>query len=233
MHIADGIMAPPVWVVGYLIAIPLLAYAVRKTRSDLGPAQIPLLGVLAAGIFVAQMLNFPIGGGTTGHLVGAVLAAILLGPYAAMIIITVVLIVQALLFGDGGVTALGLNILNMGIVAGFSGFAVYALVNGLHGHRKNRSVWYGSIFVAAWVGVVLGAVACAIELGASAALNPEYGIPYIIALPAMTMTYAFIGIGEGLITALVIAFIEAIRPDIISLREKESLERVPMPTASN
>ncbi len=125
MHIADGIMAPPIWVLGYIIAVPVLAYAIRRTRDDLGEAQVPLLGVLAAGIFVAQMLNFPIGGGTTGHLIGAALAAILLGPYAMILIITVVLIIQALLFGDGGITALGLNILNMAIVGGGVAYLIY------------------------------------------------------------------------------------------------------------
>jgi len=93
MHIGDGIMAPPIWALGYIVAIPILAYATKKTGNALGNTQIPVLGVLAAGIFVAQMLNFPIGGGTTGHLVGAALAAILLGPYAAIVILTIVLIV--------------------------------------------------------------------------------------------------------------------------------------------
>ena len=121
----------------------------------------------------------------------------------------------------------------MGILAGFSGFAIYALINGLHGHKKNRSFWYSGIFVAAWVGVVAGAVACAVVLGVSAALNPEYGVPFIIALRAMAITHTVIGIGEGLITVLVIAFIEAVRPDIISLKENASLERASMPAASN
>jgi len=127
MHIGDGIMAPPIWALGYIVAIPILAYATKKTGNALGNTQIPVLGVLAAGIFVAQMLNFPIGGGTTGHLVGAALAAILLGPYAAIVILTIVLIVQAFLFGDGGVTALGFNLLNMAIISSFTGYAIYVI----------------------------------------------------------------------------------------------------------
>ena len=99
----------------------------KKTGNALGNTQIPVIGVLAAGIFVAQMLNFPIGGGTIGHLVGAALAAILLGPYAAIVILTIVLIVQAFLFGDGGVTALGFNLLNMAIISSFTGYAIYVI----------------------------------------------------------------------------------------------------------
>ncbi|MGZ4903729.1 MAG: energy-coupling factor ABC transporter permease [Halobacteriota archaeon] len=222
MHIADGIMAPPIWVLGYIIAIPVLAYAIRRTRDDLGEAQIPLLGVLAAGIFVAQMLSFPIGGGTTGHLIGAALAAILLGPYAMILIITVVLIIQALLFGDGGVTALGLNILNMAIVGGGVAYVIYYALN-RSGPNRRKTRWYGSTFVAAWAAVVAGALACAAELGASAALNPEYGIPLRIAVPTMGVTHVLIGIGEGVVTVLVVAFIAAVRPEMISARWRTGL----------
>ncbi len=219
MHIADGIMAPPIWILGYVIALPLLAYAIRRTRDDLGEAQIPLLGVLAAGIFVAQMLNFPIGGGTSGHLIGAALAAILLGPYAMILIMTVVLIIQALLFGDGGVTALGLNILNMAIVGGGIAYVIYYAFN-RDGPNPHKIRWYGSTFVAAWAAVVAGAIACAVELGASAAINPEYGIPLEVAIPAMGITHMFIGVGEGIVTVLIVAFIAAVRPEIISIRSR-------------
>lgn len=222
MHIADGIMAPPIWVLGYIMAIPVVLYAARRTRNDLGEAQIPLLGVLAAGIFVAQMLNFPIGGGTTGHLVGAALATILLGPYAMIIIITVVLIIQALLFGDGGVTALGLNILNMAIVGGGIATVIYYGLN-RNGPSDRKTRWYGSMFVAAWAATVVAALACAVELGVSAAINPEFGIPLSIAVPAMGITHAFIGIGEGVVTVLVVAFIAAVRPEIISTRRRAGL----------
>ncbi len=222
MHVADGLMAPSIWVLGFIVAIPVAAYAIRRTRDDLGEAQIPLLGVLAAGIFVAQMLSFPIGGGTTGHLVGAALAAMLLGPYAMILIITVVLIIQALLFGDGGVTALGLNILNMAIIGGGTASVIYYAFN-RNGPSGHKARWYGSTFIAAWTAVVAGALACAVELGASAAINPEYGIPLWIAVPTMGITHIFIGIGEGVVTVLVIAFIAAVRPEIISARRKASL----------
>ncbi len=222
MHIADGIMAPPMWVLGYVIAVPVLAYAIRRTRDDLGEAQIPLLGVLAAGIFVAQMLNFPIGGGTTGHLIGAALAAILLGPYAMILIISVVLIIQAFLFGDGGVTALGLNIVNMAIIGGGMAYVFYYAFN-RKGPSEHKTRWYGSTFVAAWAAVIAGALACAVELGMSAGINPEYGVPLWIAVPTMGITHIFIGIGEGVVTVLVIAFIAAVRPEIISMRRGATL----------
>ncbi len=227
MHIGDGIMAPPIWVLGYIIAIPILAYATKKTGNTLGNTQIPILGVLAAGIFVAQMLNFPVGGGTTGHLVGAALAAVLLGPYAAVVILTIVLVVQAFLFGDGGVTALGLNILNMAIVSSFVAYAIYAFGKTITSEKVGM---YITIFIAAWASIVLSATMCGIELGASAALSPEYGIPSIIAVPTMVITHMFIGIGEGAVTVLVVAYIAAVRPDIILTMKDKRLSKTPMPT---
>jgi cobalt/nickel transport system permease protein len=227
MHIGDGIMAPPIWVLGYIIAIPVVAYATKKTGNTLGNTQIPILGVLAAGIFVAQMLNFPVGGGTTGHLVGAALAAVLLGPYAAVVILTIVLIVQAFLFGDGGVTALGLNIVNMAILSSFVAYAVYAFGKTITSRKAGT---YITIFIAAWTSIVLSAAMCGIELGISAALSPEYGIPLIIAVPTMAITYMFIGIGEGIVTVLVVVYIAAVRPDIILTMRDRRLSVTPVPT---
>ncbi len=227
MHIGDGVMAPPIWVLGYIMAIPILAYATRKTRDTLGNTQIPILGVLAAGIFVAQMLNFPIGGGTTGHLVGAALASVLLGPYAAVVILTIVLVVQAFLFGDGGVTALGLNILNIAIVSSFMAYAVYAFGKTITSARLGL---YITIFIAAWASTLLSAAICGIELGASAALSPAYGIMLLIAVPTMVITYTFIGIGEGIVTVLVVAYIAAVRPDIILTMKDRRLSTTPVQT---
>jgi cobalt/nickel transport system permease protein len=229
MHIGDGIMAPPIWALGYIIAIPIMAYATKKTGNTLGNTQIPILGVLAAGIFVAQMLNFPIGGGTTGHLVGAALASILLGPYAAVVILTIVLIVQAFLFGDGGVTALGLNLLNMAIISSFTAYAIYVIGKTI---TPGRAGMYVTIFAAAWASIVISAIMCGIELGASAALSPEYGIPLRIAVPAMAITHVFIGIGEGIVTVLVVTYIATVRPDIILTMKDKWLSKMPMPTTT-
>ncbi len=227
MHIGDGVMAPPIWVLGYVLAIPLLAYATRKTRDTLGNTQVPILGVLAAGIFVAQMLNFPIGGGTTGHLIGAALAAILLGPYAAVVILTIVLIVQAFLFGDGGVTALGLNILNMAMISSFVAYAIYVTGKAI---TPGKTGTYAAIFIASWAAVVTSAIACGLELGVSAALLPEFGIPLYIAVPAMGITHMVIGIGEGVVTVLVVAYIAAVRPDIILTMKDKRQSIAPVQT---
>jgi len=120
-------MDPIVFGAGWLITVIMIAISIRIVNKRVDSRQIPLMAILAAGIFVAQMLNFPIGGGTTGHLVGAVMAVVFLGPYAGMIVITVILIIQCLLFGDGGVTALGLNILNMAIIGCLVGWYVHRI----------------------------------------------------------------------------------------------------------
>ena len=122
MHIWDGLADPAVILVGWLIALLVVYLSIRKLNRELHPRCLPIMAVLAAGIFVAQMLNFPIGGGTTGHLVGAALAAIMLGPVAGLMVIVTILLIRCLLFGDGGITALGLNILNMGIIGTFVGW---------------------------------------------------------------------------------------------------------------
>ena len=127
MHIPDGFISAPVATAGIVVAAGCIAYAVKATNEKMGEKQIPLMGVLAAFIFAAQMLNFPIAGGTSGHLIGAALAAILLGPWAGILIMTCVLAVQCLVFQDGGLFALGVNIFNMGIVASFVGYGSQAV----------------------------------------------------------------------------------------------------------
>ncbi len=170
----------------------------------------PLMGVLAAFIFAAQMLNFPIAGGTSGHLIGAALAAILLGPWAAVLIMSCVLIAQCLIFQDGGLLALGANIFNMGIVASFSSYYLYRLVTRLAGDSRNGKLAGGS--VGAWVSVFLAATFCAIELAVSGAS------PMRVVLPAMAGLHALIGIGEGLITGVVLSLLLATRADLLQLK---------------
>ncbi|MBC7105042.1 MAG: energy-coupling factor ABC transporter permease [Firmicutes bacterium] len=189
MHIPDGFLDVKTWVATGALSAGTLAYALRRTRRTLQDRQVPAMGVMAAFIFAAQMVNFPIVGGTSGHLIGAVLAAVTLGPWSACVIMTVILILQALLFQDGGLTALGANILNMGVVAVFAGYGVYRLL------RRYRTV---GVFVASWVSVMLAAAACAAELAVAGT------IPLAVVLPAMLFWHAFIGVGEGLITAAVV-----------------------------
>lgn len=208
MHIPDGFLSPPVFISGWLLALPSLGYALKKTKGILKDKMIPLMGVMAAFIFAAQMLNFPVLGGTSGHLLGGVLAAVTLGPYAGSIVLTLVLIVQCLIFQDGGLTALGTNILNMAVVGTIVGYYLYALLKESI-FKKNI---LGAIFVASWFSVVLASTFCALELALSGTS------PFHIVLPAMLFVHMFIGIGEAIITTLVLNFILKVRPDLVYSR---------------
>jgi cobalt/nickel transport system permease protein len=203
-------MEPSIFAIGWLIAIIVLGVATKVVNKRIDKRQIPLMATLAAGIFVAQMLNFPVGGGTTGHLVGAALAAILLGPYAGVIIITVILIIQCLLFGDGGITALGLNILNMAIVGCFVGWYVY--------RAFPKKYEMAGIFTASWMAVFIGSFVCALELAASNNISGGvYGITASISVPMMLIYHSVIGIGEAIITTGVIAYIAHLSPDMLKI----------------
>lgn len=210
MHIPDGLMAPAVSAFGWLIAILFIAVSVRLLNRKLDDRQITLMAVLAAGIFVAQMLNFPIGGGTTGHLIGAALASVILGPLAGMLILTVILLIQGLVFGDGGLTALGLNILNMAVIGSLIGWYVYRVFPNKH--------QTAGIFFAAWSSVFAAAFACSAELAISFALSDEtYGITGAIAFPTMLASHAIIGIGEAIITGGIVAYLAHVSPNMLKL----------------
>ena len=216
MHIPDGLMAPAVSALGWVVAVAVLYVSLRKVRGRIEEKDIPLMAVLGAGIFVAQMLNFPIGGGTTGHLVGAALAAVLLGPYAAVLVITSILIIQCFMFGDGGITALGLNITNMAVVGSFTGGLIYRYLG-----SRNRGA---AVFVGSWLAVFLGAILCSIELAVSYGISGgAYGIPGGIAIPAMAGYHALIGIGEGIIATGVVSFISQAAPEIMNIGRKEAV----------
>jgi cobalt/nickel transport system permease protein len=207
MHIPDNFLSTPVALIGWAIAIVLIGFALRNTRKQLGERQVPLMGILAAFIFAGQMLNFPVAGGTSGHLLGGALAAIIMGPWAAALIMTSVITVQALLFQDGGLLALGWNIVNMGILTAFTGYFIYrGLMRLLGGGRAGR---FTSGFVGAWASVMLGAIATSVELAVSATS------PLGVVLPAMAFWHMLIGIGEGLVTVAALAFIQTTRPDLI------------------
>ncbi len=211
MHIPDGFVSTPVVAAGAAIAAGSIAYAVKATSKKLGEKQIPMMGVLAAFIFAAQMLNFPIPGGTSGHLIGAALAAILLGPWAGILIMTSVLLVQSLIFQDGGLLALGVNVVNMGVIPCFVGYYLYRGVVPLF-HKRKLGVMVGG-GVAGWFTVVAAAVLAAVELAVSGT------VPLNVALPAMAGVHAVIGIGEGLITAAVLALVLAVRADLLELQK--------------
>jgi cobalt/nickel transport system permease protein len=211
MHAPDGFLTVPMAGVMWLITIVVLAVAVRKTNETLDERAIPLLGVTAAFIFAAQMFNFQVVGGTSGHLLGGVLAAVLLGPWAATLVMACVIAVQALVFQDGGLVVMGANIFNMGIVGTLGGWVIYRSVARLLGGEDRARIPAAGI--AAWASVVLGATCMALELAISGTT------PLNVAIPAMVGLHVFIGVGEALITMAALAFIQATRSDLFKLRD--------------
>jgi cobalt/nickel transport system permease protein len=207
MHIPDGFLSLVVAGVAWVLSIAVLAYAVRQTNQRLGERQVPLMGVMAAFIFAAQMLNFPVAGGTSGHLIGGALAAILLGPWAGMLVMTSVVAVQGLVFQDGGLVAMGANILNMAVIASLVGYYVYVGAQRILGDRAWVNL--GSAFLAAWCSVFVTSLVCAIQLAISGSS------PLMVALPAMGGVHALIGIGEGLVTVAALTFITTTRRDLV------------------
>jgi len=210
MHIPDGFLNAATLATTAAVSAGGIGGSVRIVGKKLKEKQVPLMGILAAFIFAAQMLNFPVAGGTSGHVIGAALAAILLGPWAALLIMSCVLIAQSLIFQDGGLLALGANIFNMGIVASFSAYYIYRLVTWLVGVNRRGTLMGG--FVAAWVSVFLASIFCAIELAVSGSS------PFGVVLPAMAGVHALIGIGEGVITGAVLVLVMATRADLLQLK---------------
>jgi len=208
MHIPDGFLNVQVSSVSAAITAVGLGVAVKRVRKKFSDKTIPIMGVLAAFIFAAQMFNFPVAGGTSGHLIGAVLAAVIVGPMAASIIMAVVLIVQCILFQDGGLLSLGANILNMGIIGSWVGWAVYASTAKFN---SNEWMWRFAVFFGAWVSVVAAATICSLELALSGT------IPIGVCLPAMVGVHVLIGAVEGLITVMVLSFVKRVRPELIAM----------------
>lgn len=207
MHVPDGFLAVVISLVLWAVVIVVVAYALLRVSRDMGERQVPLMGVVAAAIFAGQMLNFAVAGGSSGHLMGAAIAAILLGPWPAIVVMTSVVSVQALIFQDGGLLALGANIFNMGIIGVAVSYAVYSTVRRLAGDRR-WGIFTGG-FLAAWLSIVVAALAVALELAFSGTS------PANLAIPAMGAIHALIGIGEGLITVGALAFINTTRPDLL------------------
>lgn len=214
LHAPDGFVSAPISIGMWIVSAAVIAYAVRRTNQTLDERAVPLLGVMAAFIFAAQMFNFPVVGGTSGHLLGGVLAAVLLGPWAGTLVMTAVIAVQALLFQDGGLLIMGANIFNMGIVGTLGGYALYRSVAGLLGGEDRGRLPAAAI--AAWVSVVAGALAMTLQLGASGV------VPMQLALPAMLGVHALIGIGEALITVAALGFIGVTRADLFRLRDMQA-----------
>ncbi len=214
MHIPDGLVSAPINIATAVVSTGVGAAAVARARRTLGEKQVPILGMSAAFVFAAQMLNFPVAAGTSGHFLGALLVAVLLGPLNGFLVMSVVLVIQALLFADGGLTALGTNIFNMGVIGGLTGYGLFRLLVGVLPRRKGAFV--GAVAAAGWLSVVLAAAACAVELALSGTA------PLPVVLPAMAGVHSLIGVGESVISAAVISLVLGVRPDLVptwSVRE--------------
>ncbi|MEI8314426.1 MAG: energy-coupling factor ABC transporter permease [Verrucomicrobiota bacterium] len=207
MHIPDGFLDAKTATVSAVLAGSGVGVALSQVRRHLARRKVPLLGLAAAFVFAAQLLNFPVLGGTSGHLLGGVLAAVLLGPSAAVIALTCVLVVQCFLFSDGGVTALGANILNMAVINPVVGYGIYRLVR--HWLTGTRGLIVAAAF-ASWCATVVTAIGCAGQLAFAGTM------PWGLAFPAMANIHMLIGLGEGLITALVITAIARVRPELVA-----------------
>lgn len=205
MHIPDGFLSIIVSLIFWLVTIIMVGLAISKTNKSLGEKQIPLMGVMAAFIFAAQMLNFPVAGGTSGHFLGGALAAIVLGPWAGILVMTAVVGVQALLFQDGGLLVMGANIFNMGILTAAIGFGLYRMVI-----DRNKGTRLAVAGIGAWIATMAAALVASLQLWVSGTSRLE------IVIPAMLGVHVFIGIGEALITVAALAFIEQTRPDLLT-----------------
>lgn len=208
MHAPDGFLNPGTALVTGVISVAVVGLALRQAKSQLKDRAIPLAGITAAFVFAAQMFNFPVAAGTTGHLLGGALAAILLGPSVGVVVVTIVVVVQALAFADGGLTALGYNVLNMAIIPAYGGYAVFRLVRSWL--PKSTGGVVGATGVAAWASVVMSSVAFSIEwlFGASAPIS------FDDVFVAMVGVHALIGIGEGVISSLATGAVLASRSDL-------------------
>ena len=221
MHIPDGLItntsSVTLAIIMWIVSIGFLAWSWKKAKATYTRSITALLAISSAFIFAAQMINFPIVLGTSGHLVGGTFLAVLLGPYAAILSMTLVLTMQATFFADGGIVAFGMNLFNMAIIGGLSFFLVKLLT------RSNKSTkrFISSVFIASWLSVMLGALITTFEVA------PAFPGGISLILPPMMIFHALIGIGEGAITTVLITSIQRLNPSILGgltlLRERTKL----------
>ena len=214
MHIPDGFLDPGVAAVAGVLSAGAVAYGLRRAEATLDDRTVPLLGVTGAFVFAAQMLNFPVAGGTSGHLLGAALAAVLLGPWLACLVLSVVLTTQAFVFADGGITALGANVLNMGVVGALLVGGLMLLARRVLPDR--RGVFLAIVAAGAWLAVMAGALATSVELALS-------GIPLTTVLVPMLGVHALIGVGEAVVTVAAVGAVLAGRADLVAALRGTSL----------
>ena len=221
MHIPDGLItnAPSIAaaVVMWIASLAFLAWSWKKAKATYSRSITALLAISSAFVFAAQMINFPITFGTSGHLVGGTFLAVLLGPYAAMLSMTIVLLMQAFFFADGGILAFGMNAFNMAVIGGLSFFLIKLLTR--NSTRNGRFI--SSVFAASWLSVMAGALVAALEV------SPAFAGGIMVTVPSMLFYHAIIGLGEGAITTVLISSLQRLQPAIIGssaiLKEKTKL----------
>ena len=221
MHISDGLILNSTSIVlaiiMWVLSVGILAWSWKKAQQTYTRSLTALLAILSAFVFAAQMINFPIAFGTSGHLVGGTFLAVLLGPYAAILSMTLVLGMQALFFADGGIVAFGMNAFNMAIIGGLSYFLIKLLT------KKNNSqkLFIASVFVSSWISVMIGALITSFEIA------PAFSGGLAVTLPSMMLLHGIIGIGEGAITTVLVTSIQRLNPTIIGglslLKERKGL----------
>jgi cobalt/nickel transport system permease protein len=211
MHIPDGYLSNKVWLTCYAISLPIIAFAYIRLKRKMGKMEVPLFSALTATVFALQMVNYPLGpGGTTGHLIGTPMLAIIFGPEAGIVGLSVILIIQALLFGDGGITTYGANTLNMAITASLVSFYSYLLFRRAFKGEKGRVISGG---LAGWLGIVSAALLCGLELGLSRA---TFGYGLNITIPVMGISHAVLGLVEGVITGFAVYAFGKYKPELFS-----------------
>ena len=218
MHIPDGLLDPVTTVVLWIVTIVVMILSFKKIGKMFDEEDseklVPYIGVLAATIFAFQFVNFPVPGGTSGHLVGGTLVGVILGPWAAVIVIFMILVIQSL-FGDGGITAIGANTFNMGIVGGIFGFYIVKLCVMILNKTKMRKETKLSVSTAigSYIAIVLAAFFAGVEIGIGGA------IPINVIVPVMVFWHLVIGVGEAIISALIVYFIYKVKPEFIMTEE--------------
>lgn len=209
MHIPDGFLTLQIIIPAFIVAIIFWGISIKKIKIT--EQQVPIMGLLTALFFAAMMMNYPIIGGTTAHLLGGAAIGLILGPFAGCISMSIILILQAFLFGDGGLTALGANVLNMGIIGIFLPCAMFLATNKIFKLKTTTSI-FTTIFISAFAGDLLAAISAGTELGLSQPIF-QYGLS--ITLPAMAINHSIIGVAEGIVTVIIIGTLLKLRPDVL------------------
>lgn len=210
MHIPDGFLTPAVWGAFDVVGAAAVAVGLYQTSKSLQEKAVPMMGVLSAFVFAAQMLNVPVSGGTSGHFLGGALVGIVLGPWTGLVVMAIILSVQCLVFQDGGIAALGANIFNMGILGCWLSAYLFRLMHTLWPGTRGR---FCASFTASWLTILLASLSCAAQLTYSGVVSMK------LAVVVIGGVHSILGLVEGLVTATVIASLARTRPDLLNLAE--------------